>query len=636
MIPIVRLRLDGAATISSTFGAAGERRRNEPATTSADQAMVDAFAVLAERFATDTRQQSAATFAPLLTARVVALRPDGTILSATDGLHEQPSVDNADHTIEVTADASLLPTLLDLYVDAGWTAVSRVLVALEVAAAASSTWVLMATQRFVYGTAAILLAWIRRDLLAAEIDVRERMVRALNRATRAIATDWSLLGLTRTPGTEDRWEVVDAEKRWRRERIPGTPDHYTFDTRQPSQAKRVTALCEALARAVEARRQLETLTKQRERHRPDVHSLRVQLFFARDRGSQSWNDKQRNLERTQHQLNEVTAKLPVAGDALSKALLEVQSLAPTALAAIDALPKGFVGLSAAERTKAVAATYGRITHALFERAENTVGALPDKAVLAMVASAVPPPPDPRSVDDAETLAAALGDYGERHRAHLQVGCSALALELGVAVAAEGAPRALPILSDGHWTGLVTEANRPAGTLRDVVVRHHLFELLDRQQRQQQEEARWASFWATLGWLSAAISLVALLTPLGPVILTVGLAAGLAVTAHAIGSVVEGLAGLDPGVTARLADATAEDADRFAAAGELIAQREAAVSSLTWEIVLEIGAAVLARGAKAFARLLLVRDHLEDLRTVAQINTPVAADMILVRMHSEHP
>lgn len=100
----------------------------------------------------------AATFAPPLTVRVVALRPDGTILSAMDGLHEQPSVDNADHTVEVAADASLLPTLLDLYVDAGWTAVSRVLVALEVAAAASSTWVLMATQRFVYGTAAILLA----------------------------------------------------------------------------------------------------------------------------------------------------------------------------------------------------------------------------------------------------------------------------------------------------------------------------------------------------------------------------------------------------------------------------------------------------------------------------------------------
>ncbi len=230
----------------------------------------------------------------------------------------------------------------------------------------------------------------------------------------------------------------------------------------------------------------------------------------------------------------------------------------------------------------------------------------------------------------------MGDYGERHRAHLQVGCSALALELGVAVAAEGAPRALPILSDGHWTGLATEANRPAGTLRDVVVRHHLFELLDRQQREQQEEARWASFWATLGWLSAAISLVALLTPLGPIILTVGLAAGLAVTVHAIGSVVEGLAGLDASVTAKLADATPEDADRFAVAGALIAQREAAVSSLTWEIVLEIGAAVLARGAKAFARLLLVRDHLEDLRTVAEIDTPVAADMILVRMHSEHP
>lgn len=623
MIPIVRLRLDGAATISSTFGAAGERRRNEPATTSADQAMVDAFAVLAERFAADTRQHSAATFAPPLTVRVVALRPDGTILSAMDGLHEQPSVDNADHTVEVAADASLLPTLLDLYVDAGWAAVSRALVALEVAAAASSTWVLMATQRFVYGTAAILLAWIRRDLLAAESDVRERMVSALNRATRAIATDWSLLGLTRTPGTEDRWEVVDAEKRWRRERIPGTPDHYTFDTRQPSQAKRVTALCEALARAVEARRQLETLTKQRRIHRSNVASLSVELSSPK---YQADHRRWRSLKGEQLRLKEVTAQLPVAGKALQKALLEVQKLAPTALAVIDALPKGFVRLSAAERTAAVAASYGRITHALFERAENTVGALPDKAALAMVASAVPPPPDPRSVDDAETLAAALGDYGERHRVQLQVGCSALALELGVAVAAEGAPRALPILSDGHWTGLVTEANRPAGTLRDVVVRHHLFELLDRQQRQQQEEARWASFWATLGWLSAAISLVALLTPLGPVILTVGLAAGLAVTAHAIGSVVEGLAGLDTGVTAKLADATAEDADRFAAAGALIAQREAAVSSLTWEIVLEIGAAVLARGAKAFARLLLVRDHLEDLRTVAQIDTP----------HSEHP
>ena len=176
----------------------------------------------------------------------------------------------------------------------------------------------------------------------------------------------------------------------------------------------------------------------------------------------------------------------------------------------------------------------------------------------------------------------------------------------------------PMLAEENLNQLFDKEVISADSFETIVGFHYLSDLILKLGEIQNEEQKVKDFWETIGKVSAALSLAALLIPQARLILGgVETIANLALVAYTVNSVTENLRKNDDLVKTVLINQGEFSTDFLVQVGEVVAVRKEFADNLTIEIAKEIFNVFGGSKLPIFKQYLLARNYYYDFETLVE-------------------
>jgi hypothetical protein len=176
----------------------------------------------------------------------------------------------------------------------------------------------------------------------------------------------------------------------------------------------------------------------------------------------------------------------------------------------------------------------------------------------------------------------------------------------------------PLLSEENFDQLFSHEIIKDDSFENIVGFHYLFALTGKLGELKNQEKEVENFWKTIGKISAALSLVALIVPQARLILAgVESLANLALLAYTINSVTENLRKNDELLSKTLVNQDDFSTDFLAQIGEVISLKKEFADNLTIEIAKEIFNTFGGSKLPGFKQYLFARNYYYDLETLAE-------------------
>jgi hypothetical protein len=177
---------------------------------------------------------------------------------------------------------------------------------------------------------------------------------------------------------------------------------------------------------------------------------------------------------------------------------------------------------------------------------------------------------------------------------------------------------LPMLSEENFDQLFSHEIIEEDSFKNIVGFHYLSALTGKLGEIKNQEKEVENFWKTIGKISAALALVALIVPQArPILAGVESLANLALLAYTINSVTENLRKNDELLSKTLVNQDDFSTDFLAQVGEVISLKKEFADNLTIEIAKEIFNTFGGSKLPGFKQYLFARNYYYDLETLAE-------------------